>query len=121
MSRQVAPERQAITLVSPPYGEMQAALAKRGLEISDLRARQFSALDFTSFDLILAMDDTNLVAIEALRPKGNSVPVQLFTDFAPDAGTDHVPDPYYTRDFDACLNLIELAAAGLKKSLSKNR
>ena len=30
---------------------------------------------------------------------------------------DHVPDPYYTRDFDGALDLIEKAARGLKASL----
>lgn len=63
------------------------------------------------------MDHSNLEEIEAQRPVGNSVPLRLFTDFAPETGADHVPDPYYTRDFDGCLDLIEQAAAGLKQQL----
>ncbi|WP_371412437.1 low molecular weight protein-tyrosine-phosphatase [Pseudophaeobacter sp. EL27] len=102
----------------PPYGAMQGALKRRGIDVSDLRARQFSAADFGSFGLILAMDQSNLQAIEALRPAGNQVPVSLFTDFAPEAGMDHVPDPYYTRDFEGCLDLLEQAASGLKRALN---
>ena len=102
---------------APPYGAMQAAVAARGLDISDLRARQFTAADFDAFDLIVAMDDSNIARIEALRPDGNATPVRLFTDYAPDTGADHVPDPYYTRDFEGCLDLIAKAAQGLKATL----
>ncbi|WP_027234780.1 low molecular weight protein-tyrosine-phosphatase [Leisingera caerulea] len=101
----------------PPYGPMQAAAKARGLDISDLRARQFRGADFDAFDLIIAMDASNLENIEALRPAGSATPVRLFTGYAPDSGADHVPDPYYTRDFDGCLDLIEQAAKGLKASL----
>jgi protein-tyrosine phosphatase len=101
----------------PPYGPMQAALQARGFDTSDLRGRQFKAADFDRFDLIVAMDHSNLEDIEVLRPADNRVPVRLFTDFAQDSSADHVPDPYYTRDFDGCLDLIELAAAGLKLQL----
>ena len=97
----------------PPYGPMQQAARARGIEMGDLRARQFHAGDFGRFDLIVAMDADNLARIEALRPAGSTTPVRLFTGFAgPDAG-DHVPDPYYTRDFDGCLDLIEICAKGL--------
>jgi len=102
----------------PPYGPMQAAARARGIELGDLRARQFGAADFDRFDLILAMDGDNLREIEALRPAGCGTEVRLFTDFAPDCGADHVPDPYYTRDFDGALDLIEAAAVGLKRHLS---
>lgn len=101
----------------PPYGPMQAAARARGLDISDLRARQFRRADFGSFDLIIAMDASNLENIEALRPAGSETPVRLFTDYAPESGSDHVPDPYYTRDFGGCLDLIEQAARGLKAAL----
>ncbi|MEC8017226.1 MAG: low molecular weight protein-tyrosine-phosphatase [Pseudomonadota bacterium] len=102
---------------SPPYGPMQAAAGARGINLSDLRARQFKPADFGRFDLIVAMDGDNLQDIEAQRPAGAETPVRLFTDFAAGSGADHVPDPYYTRDFDGCLDLIEAAAQGLANSL----
>ncbi|MGR3623873.1 low molecular weight protein-tyrosine-phosphatase [Pseudophaeobacter sp.] len=101
----------------PPYGAMQVALNRRGLDASDLRARQFGVADFDRFDLILAMNHSNLEAIEAQRPAGKNVPVQLFTTYAPESEVDHVPDPYYTRDFDGCLDLIEQAAKGLEQRI----
>ncbi|MEX0365458.1 MAG: low molecular weight protein-tyrosine-phosphatase [Ruegeria sp.] len=102
----------------PPYGPMRQAAKARGVDLSDLRARQFTAADFDRFDLILGMDDSNIADIEGLRPPGNATPVRLLTDFAPETGADHVPDPYYTRDFDGALDLIEAAAAGLKRHLA---
>lgn len=101
----------------PPYGPMQAAARARGYELGDLRARQFTRGDFARFDLILAMDADNLADIEAMRPEGSETPVRLFTDYAPETGADHVPDPYYTRDFDGALDLIEHCARGLLATL----
>ncbi|PRY79581.1 protein-tyrosine phosphatase [Yoonia maritima] len=87
----------------PPYGPMQEAAGQRGYDLSPLRARQFTAEDFDAFDLIVAMDRQNRADIERLRPSGNDTPVRLMA-------AQDVPDPYYTRDFDGCLDIIEDAA-----------
>jgi len=104
-------------LGAPPYRPMQAAARARGHDLSELRARQVTAADFDRFELIVAMDTGNLRALEALRPAGNATPVTLFTDYAPETRADHVPDPYYTRDFDGALDLIEACARGLAARL----
>lgn len=101
----------------PPYGPMQHAALVRGIDLSDLRARQFTRGDFAAFDVIIAMDGDNLRNIEALRPSGNTTPVRMFTEFAQNPGVRDVPDPYYTRDFDGTLDLIERCAAGLVQEL----
>lgn len=101
----------------PPYGPMQEAAQRRGYDFSDLRARQFTAQDFDRFDLIIGMDASNLADIEAQRPAGNETPVKCFTDYAPNSGMTEVPDPYYTRDFDGALDLIEGCARGLKTEI----
>ena len=98
----------------PPYGPMQTAAARRGIDLGDLRARQFSAADFDRFDLIVAMDHKNRADIERLRPKGNETPARLMAD-------RDVPDPYYTRDFDAALDMIEAAAANLLADISASQ
>lgn len=101
----------------PPYGPMQAAAKARGYDMSDLRARQFTVADFERFDLIIGMDASNIANMERLRPAGNATPVRLFTDYAPERGMEEVPDPYYTRDFDGALDLVEACARGLKAAL----
>lgn len=100
-----------------PYGPMQAATLKRGVDISDLRARQFVAADFEEFDLILGMDAENMAAIQAQRPDGNVTLLHQFSDYAPQQRASQVPDPYYTGDFDGVLDLIEHCAEGLRRAL----
>ena len=98
----------------PPYPPAIAAGAARGYDLAPLRARQVTAQDFHDFDLILAMDDRNHAELAALRPEGARAELRMMMEFAPDADLREVPDPYYTRDFDGTLDLIEAAAAGLK-------
>ncbi|SDI35085.1 low molecular weight protein-tyrosine-phosphatase [Salipiger marinus] len=103
----------------PPYGPMQRAAWARGYDLSALRARQVTAEDFRRFDLILAMDRANLADLRALRPGDATAALRLFTEAAPGtAGGADVPDPYFTRDFDGALDLIETAARGLLDQLS---
>jgi protein-tyrosine phosphatase len=96
-----------------PYAPMQSAARARGYDLSALRARQFRGQDFADFDLIVAMDRANLTKIESMRPSGAETPVVLFATYADGWGMSEVPDPYYTRDFNGVLDLIEVAAQGL--------
>lgn len=100
----------------PPYAPMQDAARARGIEMADLRARQVTARDFAAFDLIVAMDASNLADLERLRPAGGKARLVLLAPYA-GTGQEAVPDPYYTRDFDAALDLIETAVAGLVAAL----
>lgn len=100
----------------PPYGPMQQAAKARGYDLSDLRARLFTAADFDRFDLIIGMDRDNITDIETLRPAGNQTPVKLFSEYSKRPGTD-VPDPYYTREFDKTLDMAEVCAKGLLETL----
>ncbi len=100
-----------------PYPPMIDCARRRGIDLRPLRARGFVAADFEAFELIVAMDRSNLRDIEALRPPGNATPVRLFLSYAPQTGLKDVPDPYYTGDFDRTLDLIETAAEGLVAAL----
>ncbi|MEP4196751.1 MAG: low molecular weight protein-tyrosine-phosphatase [Aliishimia sp.] len=100
----------------PPYGAMQEAASARGIDMSELRARQFVAGDFGAFDLIIAMDAQNVSDIEAMRPVGSVTPVKLLAPFA-QSGEVAVPDPYYTRDFEGALDLVQAAISGLVAEL----
>ena len=95
----------------PPYAPMQDAAAARGIDLSPLRARQFSAADFNRFDLIVAMDAQNLQDIEAQRPGGAGATTRCLID-------GDVPDPYYTRDFTGALDIIEKGCARLQRDIA---
>jgi protein-tyrosine phosphatase len=104
----------------PPYPPMIAEGAARGYDLTPLRARQVNAGDFTSFDLIIAMDGANLAALEAMRPAGNMTPLSLMLAHLPAAAASDVPDPYYTREFGAAFDLIEAAADAMVADLLRS-
>ncbi len=104
---------------SSPDNRAQAAARKRGVDLSSLRARQFSVNDFDEFDYIIVMDRSNLRDVLALRESGQESTVKLFLEYAAKASVDEVPDPYYggDRGFEYVLDLIEDASAGLLKHI----
>ncbi len=76
---------------------------RRGYDLSAFRCRQIGAADFSAFDLILAMDRSNLEGLEALKPAGARARLDLFI---PDG---EVPDPYFggADGFAVAIDLIE--------------
>lgn len=102
----------------PPYPEMVQAARVRGVDLSPLRARQFTKADFKAFDVIVAMDSENLNQIQSMAPAAGGAQLAKLMDFAPQAGVTSVPDPYYTRDFETALDLIEAGCQGLLDGLT---
>lgn len=103
-------------LGEPPHGPAQAAAAARGYDMSALRARQVGAADFAAFDHIIAMDRSNLRALEALRPAGDTTSVTLLLDHT-EGPEQEVPDPYLTGEYERALDLIEAGCRGLAAKL----
>ena len=99
----------------PPDDRAQAAAARRGADISGLRARQVAAADFDRFDLVIAMDGANVDALHQAAPPHSTHKIRRFLEFAPQISVMEVPDPYYGGEdgFDHALDLIEAASAGL--------
>ena len=108
---------------NPPDPRAIAAAAKRGVDLSCLRARQATAEDFHDFDFILAMDSSNYRDLEALRPQGSRAILARFLSFAGAGAPIDVPDPYYGGDdgFDAVLDLIEEASSGFIEHLRSEK
>ena len=72
---------------------------KNGIDIDDLRARQFEEADFEKFDLIYVMDKSNLENVLALaKNEEDEKKVKLIlNEIFPDEDRE-VPDPYYGGD-----------------------
>lgn len=69
---------------------------KYGLDISNLKGRQFSVADFDIFDHIFAMDETNFYNIIALaRHNADQDKVKLILNEIYQDQNYSVPDPYY--------------------------
>jgi protein-tyrosine phosphatase len=92
-----------------------ASAERRGYDIRKLRARQVAPRDFTRFDWILAMDQTNLRRLKELQPNDFDGQIGLLLDVAPKLGMRDVPDPYYGGPdaFERMLDLVEPATEAL--------
>ena len=103
----------------PPDSRAIRAAARRGIDISGLRARQVERDDFFSFDYLLAMDSMNLETLEGARPSKARAKTALFLSYAPKSEIRDVPDPYYggPQQFDFVLDLLEDGSRGLLSSL----
>ncbi|GHE22564.1 low molecular weight protein-tyrosine-phosphatase [Halomonas urumqiensis] len=90
------------------------AAARRGVDLSGLRARQLADEDFVVFDYVLAMDHDNLATIRERLPHDCQAHVGLFLAFAGQQNRE-VPDPYFGGEdgFDEVFDLIEAASRGL--------
>lgn len=104
---------------NPPDARSQAAAARRGYDLSGLRARQVAAGDFADFDLVLAMDEHNRSLLLQQCPPQQRSRVRLFLEFAEGDAPVEVPDPYYggPQGFEQVLDLIENAAQGLLRHI----
>lgn len=103
----------------PPDERSVAAASRRGIDLSDLRARVVVDEDFEHYDLILAMDEENLQLLRQRAPRIRHERIRLMMDFAPDATSRVVPDPYYggAQGFEQVLDLLEEASQGLLQAL----
>jgi protein-tyrosine phosphatase len=103
----------------PPDRRAIAAALRRGIDLSQLRARVVGSEDFDRYDLILAMDSENLDELRRRAPAHRRDRIRLMMDFAPTSPSRAVPDPYYggAQGFEEVLDLLEEAAEGLVQEL----
>ncbi|MFS2071746.1 low molecular weight protein-tyrosine-phosphatase [Pseudomonas sp. CT11-2] len=94
-----------------PDKRSQAAAKLRGYDLSAQRAQQVTRADFATYDLILAMDNSNLRHLKAMQPAKGKAELDLFLRRY-QSEIDEVPDPYYDGDqgFEQVLDLIERAS-----------
>ncbi len=106
----------------PPDRRAQAAAERRGIKMSDIRARRVQADDFERFDYIIAMDRDNLALLIDQADAQHHDKIRLFMEFSSGGRDDEVPDPYYggAAGFERVLDLVEEASRGLLETLRKS-
>ena len=104
-----------------PDPRAQATALSRGVDLSDLRARQVSEEDFHIYDYILAMDEENHAILREQCPAGQERRLSLFLAHAPEEGVREVPDPYYggPRGFEQVFDLVDAASRGLLEDIKR--
>ncbi len=81
---------------SPPDHRAIANAQKHNIEISQLKARQFSVEDFNTFDHIFVMDSSNHADVISLaRSKGDKQKVEMILNRIYPNSNMSVPDPYF--------------------------
>lgn len=111
---------------SAPDGRATTAAAAQGVSLTG-QARKIVPEDFDRFDLILAMDGSNLLDLRALAPgEDDRAKVRLLREFDPasDGESDlDVPDPYYGGEdgFGTVFRLVDAACRGLLAEIQAGR
>ena len=79
-----------------PDARTVANAKKHDVDLSALRARQFTAKDFAEFDKIFVMDKSNLTNVLRLAPNENcKQKADLLLNLSYPGKNLEVPDPYY--------------------------
>jgi protein-tyrosine phosphatase len=104
----------------------RAELSRHGYDGAGHRARQFEPSWFKRYDLVLAMDGSNLARLRRMAPDREAAErTALFLSFDPArAGSDgdlEVPDPYNGApdDYALVFDLVRPAARGLADQLAE--
>ena len=99
----------------PPYPSAVACAKSRGYDITHLVARKVRGNDFEHFDLILAMDRSNIASLKTICPTHCKEKIELLLDYSDKYNGKDVPDPYgrEMKDFELALEMIEDGCQGL--------
>ena len=93
-----------------PDERMRQTAHSKGINLES-RAQQFQSKDFNRFNLVLAMDRSNLVRLSEIAP--STLPknkLMLFRSFDPESTADQdVPDPYYggAKGFEEVYSMVK--------------
>lgn len=104
-----------------PDSRSRAVARKYGIDISNQRARQFSAADLDAYDLVLAMDRNNLQHIQNQGVReAHQEKAHLIMELAhPGSGAD-IPDPYWDDDgFEIVYDMLNKACDRIIDQLVK--
>ncbi len=106
----------------PPDRRAVAKAREHGVDIGDLRARQFAVDDHHDFDWLLCADRANLRDVRRLAPAGGArAGSGLLLEWAGLAGDPEIPDPYTGGEaqFEHVFRLLDAAAAGVLARLQR--
>lgn len=104
-----------------PDRRAQKAGAKRGIDMSHIRATQFQMSDYEDYDYIVAMDQSNYDHLLKLAPKQHHAKISLLLVHS-DLEQQEIPDPYYEGlgAFDSVFDLVHEGAQALLNKIIKD-
>ncbi len=93
------------------YPPARRRLAQEGIDCAGKTARQITAGDYDSYDLLIGMDSTNLRNMRRFFDGDREDKCHLLLDYTSRPGD--VADPWYTGDFDRAYTDILTGCKGL--------
>ena len=107
---------------NPPDSRSVQIAEKYGLNISNLKGRQFTSYDFDAFDLIYVMDNSNYDNVVQLAKNKDDISKVKFilNEIYPDQNHD-VPDPYTgtIHDFENVFKMLDEACEQIAQKILK--
>lgn len=107
-----------------PDARTIANARKHGIDVSQLKARQFTVDDFDVFDTIFVMDSSNYADVLALaRNERDKRKVELILNRVYPNSNMAVPDPYFggEQGFENVFILLEKACDVIAKAIQVNQ
>ena len=99
----------------------QKKLRQVGLSSEGLISRQITEADFTKFDWIIGMDESNVENLHGLAPANTTAKIRSYMSVVPGKETEEVPDPYYTGDFEETYQLLQEGIPYWLESISSEK
>jgi protein-tyrosine phosphatase len=96
---------------------------RRGYDITGCVSRRIAPGDFDHFDMILAMDRSNLTNLRTIAPTRSKQKIELLLEYGDKFHGQEIPDPYQRteKDFQLAFDMIEDGCQGLVELLKRTR
>ena len=101
------------------YPPAKKVLEEHGISVGDKHAELLTRRDYDLYDLLIAMDTSNLRNIDRIIRSDPEGKVHLLMSYAGKSAS--VADPWYTGDFETAYNDIREGCEGLLRSLTQGR
>lgn len=101
------------------YPPAKKVLEEHGISVGDKHAELLTRRDYDLYDLLIAMDTSNLRNIDRIIRSDPEGKVHLLMSYAGKSAS--VADPWYTGDFETAYNDISEGCEGLLRSLTQGR
>ena len=101
------------------YPPARRVLARYGVPCGDHRARQMTAEDYRSFDLLIGMDWNNLARMRRMTGGDPDGKCRLLLSFA--GREEEIEDPWYTGDFETAYRQIRAGCLALLAATRPDR
>lgn len=108
---------------APPDLRSQATAKKHNIHMDHLRSKQIHMQDFTYFDYIIVMDQSNYDTLLSISPPSLHPKIALLLSYAPSLNIVEVPDPYAQgpEGFEKVFDLIRQGTAGLLEKIIQDQ